>query len=84
VIANRYFVADGKNQIPHVLLRFALDGADMIFDLHAGQDHITLDVNSNASQMAFVGFEDWVENVPASGPTLNLFGCQGEGRQCRS
>jgi hypothetical protein len=62
---------NGKNQIQHVLFASPLDGADMIFDLHAGQDHITLDVNSN-------------ENIPASGPTLNLFGCQGEGRQCRS
>jgi hypothetical protein len=46
------------------------DGADMIFDFHAGQDHIMLDVNANPAQVAFVGFEDGVENVPASGPAL--------------
>jgi Ca2+-binding RTX toxin-like protein len=46
------------------------DDPDLIFDFHAGQDHIMLDVNANASQVAFVGFEDGVENVPASGPAL--------------
>jgi Ca2+-binding RTX toxin-like protein len=46
------------------------DGADMIFDFHAGQDHIMLDINANPAQVAFVGFEDGVENVPASGPAL--------------
>jgi hypothetical protein len=46
------------------------DGADMIFDFHAGQDHIMLDVNANPAQVAFVGFEDGVDNVPASGPAL--------------
>jgi len=71
VIASRCFVVTARIKFNTFFFASPLDGADMIFDLHAGQDHITLDVNSN-------------ENIPASGPTLNLFGCQGEGRQCRS
>ena len=46
------------------------DGADTILDFHHGQDHIMLDVSFNANQVAFVGFEDGVTTVPASGPAL--------------
>jgi serralysin len=51
---------------------FALpsDGADLIFDFHGGQDHIMLDVPISASQVTFVGFEDGVDDVPASGAAL--------------
>ena len=45
-------------------------GADLIFDFHAGQDHIMLDIDANPAQVAFVGFQDGVEHAPASGPAL--------------
>jgi Ca2+-binding RTX toxin-like protein len=50
---------------------FALtEGGDTLLDFHSGQDHIMIDVSPSASQVAFVGFEDGIENVPASGPAL--------------
>ena len=43
------------------------DGPDILLDFQHGQDHIMIDVPFNASQVAFVGFEDGVASVPASG-----------------
>ena len=34
------------------------DGADLIVDFHAGQDHIMLDIDANPAQVTFVGFQD--------------------------
>jgi Ca2+-binding RTX toxin-like protein len=46
------------------------EGGDTIFDFQPGDDLITLDLDVTASEVAFVGFEDGVDTVPASGPAL--------------
>jgi Ca2+-binding RTX toxin-like protein len=46
------------------------EGGDTIFDFRPGDDLITLDVDVPAVQVAFVGFEDGVDTVPASGAAL--------------
>jgi Ca2+-binding RTX toxin-like protein len=55
---------------PDTFFALPSDGADLIFDFHGGQDHIMLDVPVSASQVTFVGFEDGVDDVPASGAAL--------------
>jgi hypothetical protein len=54
------------------------DGPDILLDFQHGQDPIMIDVPFNASQVAFVGFEDGVASVPASGPALIYSDVTGE------
>jgi Ca2+-binding RTX toxin-like protein len=46
------------------------EGGDTILDFRPGDDLIMLDLDVNPASVAFVGFEDGVGSVPASGPAL--------------
>jgi Ca2+-binding RTX toxin-like protein len=49
---------------------FPDDGPDILLDFEPGQDHIEIDVPFAKDEVAFVGFEDGVNAVPATGPAL--------------
>jgi Ca2+-binding RTX toxin-like protein len=55
-----------------------LHGPDIIADFNPVHDTIMLDLDVSADEMAFVGFVDGVDAVPASGPALIYSDATGE------